>query len=62
MDKVYQVIEGFYFTGEIQERFFGTYTTRERAEERIEKVIQKDNVCPENVYIKEILLDVDIEE
>lgn len=60
MQKVYQVAEIFACIGEIQTRIFGTYSTKELAEERKIKVIKSENVDPKYMYIKEIELDVDI--
>jgi hypothetical protein len=61
MDKVYQVIEGFYFYGETQETLYGTYSTEEKAVKRKNELLQRDNICEEHLYIKEIILNVDIE-
>jgi hypothetical protein len=59
---VYQVIEGYYFIGEKQETFFGTYSTKKKANERKRKLIEADKVNEAQTFIKEIELDKDIEE
>lgn len=60
MTKVYQVIEGYYFMAETHETLWGTYSTRERAQIRIEKLKQETKVNPAHLFIKEIELDVDV--
>jgi hypothetical protein len=61
MDKVYQVIEGYYFIAETHETILGTYSTKENAQIRLENLKQQAKVNPGHVFIKEILLDVDVD-
>jgi len=61
MDKVYQVIEAYYLIAETHETLWGIYSTKEKAQIRSEKVKQQSNVDPSHIFIKEILLDVDID-
>jgi hypothetical protein len=61
MDKVYQVIEGYYFISETHETILGTYSTEENAQIRLEKLKQQAKVNPDHVFIKEIVLDVDVD-
>jgi len=60
MKKVYQVIEGYYYVGETHERTLGTYSTLENAKKRMERLIQLKEVDGNHLFIKEIMLDVDI--
>lgn len=60
MNKVYQVIEGYYFLAETNETVWGTYSTRERAHVRLEKLKQEAKINPAHLFIKEIELDVDV--
>lgn len=60
MNKVYQVIEGYYFMAETHESIWGTYSTRERAQIRLEKLQQEVKVSPAHLFIREIELDVDV--
>ncbi len=61
MEKVYQVIEGYYFIGETHETVWGTYSTREKAQIRSEQLEQQAHKDPSHIFIKEIYLDVDID-
>jgi len=61
MDKVYQVIEAYYYSGETHETLLGTYSTKEKAQIRLEKVKQQSNVNASHIFIKDIWLDVDID-
>jgi|GEM_PF-1784373 hypothetical protein len=61
MEKVYQVIEGYYFIQETHETILGTYSTREKAQIRSEKLKQQAKFNPNHIFIKEICLDVDID-
>lgn len=60
MEKVYQVIEGYYFLAETNETVWGTYSTKEGAQIRIDKLKQEAKVNPAHLFIKEIELDVDV--
>lgn len=60
MTKVYQVIEGYYYSDEKHETLLGIYSTREKAQIRSEQVKKQGNVDPCSIFIKEIQLDVDI--
>lgn len=61
MDKVYQVIEGYYFTGESSESVFGTYSTMEKAQARLKQLIKKRKVDAKHTFVKEIIVDVDVD-
>lgn len=61
MNKVYQVIEGYYFMAETHETIWGTYSTQERAQIRVDKLQQQAKVNPAHLFIKEIELDVDVD-
>jgi len=60
LNKVYQVIEGYYYTDEKHETLLGIYSTREKAQIRSEQVKKQANVDTCSIFIKEIQLDVDI--
>jgi hypothetical protein len=60
MNKVYQVIEGYYYVGETHERTLGIYSTLERANKRMEQLIKMKEVDGNHLFIKEVMLDVDI--
>lgn len=62
MDKVYSVIEAYYFIDETHETVWGTYSTREKAQIRSDKVKQMANVNPNHIFIKDVPLDVDTAE
>jgi len=60
MDKVYQVIEGYYLYAETYETILGTYSTKEKAQNRIEKLTQA-GFDPYHLFIKEVILDLDVD-
>lgn len=61
MDRVYQVIEGYYFIAETHETILGTYSTKEKAQIRLINLKQLEKVNPAHIFIKEVLLDVDVD-
>lgn len=62
MNKVYQVIEAYYYIDETRETLLGTYSTREKAQIRSETLKQQSNIDSSHIFIKDILLDADVNE
>jgi hypothetical protein len=59
---VYQVVNGLYCIGETQETIYGTYSTKEKAEERKNKLIKDNKIDMKHTFIYEIEIDKDVEE